>query len=211
MEGTILRPVVLSASLVPRHTAGKRQCTLIESGSDSRLNGTSAIAIEADPTSNRVCSGTVLYRPYAEWVTEGAWHTVVLSWDEGVGTDALSLWVDGILVKTVTVDIGDAEFIAFGPTGASSVGKVDDVIVYGRSMPPALVRSYTAIGPNGAQLNREYCDSLDNDCDGLTDEDESGWGIGEATSGASCETLDADVCQDGVWRCVEGNGLRVYR
>jgi len=53
--------------------------------------------------------------------------------------------------------------------------------------------------PDFFPTNPELCDQIDNDCNPLSPD-----GSGEALYGTPCDGPDADLCEEGIWDCVEG-------
>ncbi|MEC8025851.1 MAG: LamG-like jellyroll fold domain-containing protein, partial [Myxococcota bacterium] len=131
--------------------------TLVQLGAARDLMGVASADIRLTTAGFRVrVQGIdVISEPYNEWVTAGQWHHLVFTWNESGASDSLSLWIDGLLVKTVTVDLGQIDFINLGSSPAETIGLVDDLVVYEREIPAALIRQLSSIGLNGSQLNRE--------------------------------------------------------
>ena len=82
----------------------------------------------------------------------------------------------------VEVDCGDGACATTSPTTCEN-GDVIDTCVAGE-----------------AADDDSFCDYLDNDCDGFTDEDVPGLGL-------PCDTGDTDACENGVWTCDDVGGV----
>ncbi len=192
--------------------AGQQQ-TVVAVASDTTeqvnlfLDGTGVglgVRLDGDAVATRVlCTAGVAGCTAA--VSSGAWHHVAATFSAG----QVDLYVDGELVKRSTIG-GTAtggrmpgERFTVGSTGpalgASFHGSLDDVLAYPRALTAAELNDLVKRGPTGDAV--EFCDDVDNDCDGEVDE-----GLGLT---AACDGPDGDLCATGKKVCTgDQSGVR---
>ena len=127
----------------------------------------------------------------------------VRAYKNGVQKIAQAMVVDGAATQwNSDIWLGQDQDSPNGGLSGSQAfsGSLDDVVWYERPLSVGEIGALMGAVPD-ADINYEFCDGADNDCDGQTDE---GW----AGLGAACDGDDADVCADGTKVCdAAGTGL----
>ena len=182
---------------------------------DTVLFGTSATRDKIDDPSSQLVFGikagklflrqgtNVLEVPVGGVLQKGVWTHVLVAWKADTLPHEAVIIVDGKPAKRATFETSaTGPFLVFGPgPGGSELGQVDDIVAYRFWPTSATVKMLASTGVPDKQDSREVCDGKDNDCDGAKDEPDDDWSNGTFAKGGACETKDADVCSDGVWRC----------
>ncbi|GMV43126.1 MAG: hypothetical protein AMXMBFR64_48420 [Myxococcales bacterium] len=109
-------------------------------------------------------------------------------------------YVGGVL-KTTQANTGNGTIVTnnnvvqVGRRVAGSFfnGRLDEVAIFDHALTGARIAQIFSSGLP-ASKNYEYCDGVDNDCNGQTDEL-------FATKGQSCDGSDADLCKNGTFTC----------